>query len=180
MDGYFSWTGEGAEDDIDRIMKMLGDTSESDQTEVPKLEHLDHEVRTAQFWGSLDAEQLHYIRVMMLGIAGAGENVDPNALYHLGYAESLLRFKFGLCPRCMKSHETNQCYDEVMSSKRGYRAACDRFNVTPEALTSGDFASGSVTCRDCGSVYDTLAARMVASGEPACPGCTPATAAKKI
>lgn len=180
MDGY-SWSGEGAEEDIDRILRNLGDAPkrQPEDSAPPDLRHLDHEVRTTQFWDSLNPAQLHHVRTMMLAIAGAGERMDGQVLYHVGYADSLLRSKFGLCPRCMNSHGTGECFEEVMSSNRHYRAACNEYNVTPEAPDSSNFSIGPVACRDCGAVYDSLAERMVASGEPACPGCTKATAAKR-
>lgn len=176
MEG-FHWGDENASADIDRVLRMMG--GEGKDGTIPELSHLDHEVRTSDFWESLSAEQLHYLRTMMLAIAELGESAGQHALYHVGVCEALLRFKFGLCPRCMTSHGSDENFEEVMSSKRHYRAACKQFKVIPAAGDASDFRVGSVTCRDCGTVHDSLAARMVASGPHACPGCSKTAAAKK-
>lgn len=177
MDG-FHWDDNSVSDDIDRVVAMLGG-GDRDGDDLPEMSHLDHEARTRDFWGSLSAEQLHYLRTMMLAIAEASGPGKADSLYHVGVAETLLRFKYGICPRCLQSHDTGENFEEVMSSKRHYRAACKQFGVIPTDTDASDFSVGSVKCGDCGTLHDSLAARMVASGPHACPGCSSTAAAKK-
>lgn len=179
MDGY-TWSDDEASADIDRILDKLGGVPKKSTEAAPAdLVHLDHEVRTANFWESLTPDQLYYVRTMMLSIQGPNGEPDAKAHYYVGYADSLLRSKFGACPRCMSSHQTDECFDEVMSSNREYRAACKQYNVTPEDGNACNFSAGAVTCRDCGAVFRSLAERMVTAGVSACPGCASRNAAVK-
>lgn len=172
-----NWSADGGTggDDIDRILQRLEALNDR-----ASLSHLDHEARTLEFWESLEPEQLHYIRTMLKAIV-TSDGAVTQASYHLGVAETLLRIKFRKCPKCMQSHDTDDCFQkEVTQQKNEYRAACEQYNVIPEDASGRDFMVGGVRCRSCPATFDSLSARMHASSDADCPGCKSATTSKNL
>lgn len=164
----FDWSSNEAGDDgVEEILERLEALHDTE----PSMSHLDHEARTAEFWNSLEPDQLHYIRTMLYAIVTASDT-DTQASYHLGAAEAILRVKFRLCPRCAQSHDAEDCLRrEVTNAKHNYRAVCEQYNVVPEDVNRHDFMVGGVRCKSCSKGFNSLAARIYVSGED-CPGCT--------
>lgn len=172
----FEWNSDGGENNVDEIFRRM----EELQDERPSMPHLLHEARTLEFWNSLDAEQLHYLRTMLLAIVTADSN-STQASYQLGTADAILRMKFGLCPRCGQSHDANSEEQRGgVEAKHDYRAVCDQYQVIPEDDTGHDFTAGRVQCKLCPSIWGSLMERInsAPAGSYDCPGCTKAAVGK--